>query len=160
MIIKLLIIFFLFNIGFHVFLNTQEGFNLKKEAQRAARRARRAAEKAGSGIASAAQTVGSGIESAAQAVGNAVAGAASTGLSALDEKNRKRWDKLRDKEKESKEFKKKALDLEKDIIKMEKRYNEAKVVVENDGKTSTEVDSERSRLRKKHPLLKPLSYNC
>ena len=160
MIIKLLIIFFLFNIGFHVFLNNQEGFNLKKAAKKAAKKAKKAAEKAGSGIASAAQTVGSGIASAAQAVGNAVAGAASTGLSALDEKNRKRWDKLRDKEKESKELKKKALDLEKDIIKMEKRYNEAKVVVENDGKTSTEVDSERSRLRKKHPLLKPLSYNC
>tara|TARA_B100001175_G_C19365370_1_gene569119 strand:- start:466 stop:948 length:483 start_codon:yes stop_codon:yes gene_type:complete len=160
MIIELLIIFFLFNIVFYVFLNTQEGFNLKKAAKKAAKKAKKAAKKAGSGIASAAQTVGSGIESAAQAVGNAVTTAATTGVSALDEKNRRRWDKLRDKEKESKELKKKALDLEKDIIKLEKRYNEAKVVVENDGLTEGEVSDEQKRLRKKHPLFAPMEYNC
>jgi hypothetical protein len=41
MIIKLLIIFFLFNIGFHVFLNTQEGFNLKKAAKKAKKAAKK-----------------------------------------------------------------------------------------------------------------------
>ena len=155
MIIELLIIFFLFNIVFYVFLNTQEGFGKKWK-----KKLKKAAKKAGKGISNVAQNVGSGIASAAQAVGNAVTTAATTGVSALDEKNRRRWEKLRNYEKKSKEYKKKSLDLEKDIIKLEKRYNEAKVVVENDGLTEGEVSDEQKRLRKKHPLFAPMEYNC
>tara|TARA_A100001015_G_scaffold238174_1_gene271059 strand:- start:2390 stop:2857 length:468 start_codon:yes stop_codon:yes gene_type:complete len=155
MIIELLIIFFILNIGFHVFLNIQEGFGKKLK-----KKLKKAAKKAGKGISNTAQAVGSGISNAAQAVASAVTTAATTGINSLDQENQRRWERLRELDRETKDFKKKALELEKDIKKLEKRYDASKTITDNDGKTESEISTEMDRLREKYPPLTPLTYNC